>query len=89
MLKQGPGRTCGAMGRGAHAGAGLLAGLVTPLGTHLSLKDLHPVEGTHIGSVYDELNPVGKIHVEEVCRELFSCERDPTPEQKKSVRTKE
>ena len=34
MLEQAPGRTCGPMGRGAHAGAGLLAGLVTPWGTH-------------------------------------------------------
>jgi len=29
MLEQAPGGTCGTMERGAHAGAGLLAGLVT------------------------------------------------------------
>ena len=28
MLEQAPGRTCGPMERGAHAGAGLLAGFV-------------------------------------------------------------
>jgi len=33
-LEQTPGRTCGPMERGAHTGAGLLAGLVTPWGTH-------------------------------------------------------
>ena len=33
-LEQAPGRTCGPAERRAHAGAGLLAGLVTPWGTH-------------------------------------------------------
>ncbi|GAB0187950.1 epimerase family protein SDR39U1 [Grus japonensis] len=33
-LEQAPGRTCGPVERGAHARAGLLAGLVTPWGTH-------------------------------------------------------
>jgi len=33
-LEQAPARTCGPMERGAHTGAGLLAGLVTPWGTH-------------------------------------------------------
>ncbi|GAB0186311.1 hypothetical protein GRJ2_001096400 [Grus japonensis] len=33
-LEQAPGRTCGPMERGAHTRAGLLAGLVTPWGTH-------------------------------------------------------
>jgi len=33
-LEQAPGNTCGPVERGAHAGAGLLAGLVTPWGTH-------------------------------------------------------
>ncbi|GAB0183028.1 AN1-type zinc finger protein 5-like [Grus japonensis] len=33
-LEQAPGRTCGPVERGAHAGADLLAGLVTPWGTH-------------------------------------------------------
>jgi len=32
MLNQAPGRTCGPVQRGAHAGAGLLAGLVNPWG---------------------------------------------------------
>jgi len=34
MLEQAPGRTCGPVERGTHTGAGLLAGLVTPWGTH-------------------------------------------------------
>jgi len=34
MLEQAPARTCGPEERGAHAGAGLLAGPVTPWGTH-------------------------------------------------------
>ena len=33
-LGQAPARTCGHVERRAHAGAGLLAGLVTPWGTH-------------------------------------------------------
>ena len=33
-LEQSPARTCGPVERGARAGAGLLAGLVTPWGTH-------------------------------------------------------
>jgi len=33
-LEQAPARTCRHMERGAHARAGLLAGLVTPWGTH-------------------------------------------------------
>jgi len=32
--EQAPARTCGRVERGAHAGAGLLTGLVTPWGTH-------------------------------------------------------
>ena len=35
MLEQAPGRTYGRAERGAHAGAGLLAGLVTPWGLTL------------------------------------------------------
>jgi len=34
VLEQAPARTCGPVKRGAHTGAGLLAGLVTPWGTH-------------------------------------------------------
>jgi len=58
------------MQRGAHAGAGLLAGLVTPWGPTLEQpipEGLHPVEGTHIGTVHEELQPVGRTHV---CGEL-------------------
>ncbi|GAB0186839.1 hypothetical protein GRJ2_001149200 [Grus japonensis] len=34
VLEQAPSRTCGPVERGAHARAVLLAGLVTPWGTH-------------------------------------------------------
>jgi len=34
VLEKDPARTCGPMERGAYAGAGLLAGLVTLWGTH-------------------------------------------------------
>ena len=44
-LKQAPARTCGPVERGAHAGAGLLAGLVTPWGPTLE----QPVLGSAPG----------------------------------------
>jgi len=50
VLEQAAGRTCGPMERGAHAGAGLLAGLVTPWGPMLEQpvpEGLHPVGRTH------------------------------------------
>jgi len=67
-LVQAPARTCGPVERGPHAGAGLLAGLVT-------LKQpvpegLHPVGRTHAWAVCEELQPVGRTHVGEVCGEL-------------------
>jgi len=46
MLEQAPGRTCSPMERGVHAGAGLLAGLVTLWGPTLELsvpEGLHPM----------------------------------------------
>ena len=47
------------MERGAQAGAGLLAGLVTPWkGPTLEQsvpEGLHPVDGTHAGAVREEL----------------------------------
>ena len=47
--------------RGAHAGAGLLAGLVTLWGTHAGAvhEELQPVGRTHIGEVREGLSPVG------------------------------
>jgi len=47
MLKQAPGRSCGPKERGAHAGAGLLAGLVSPW-------------GTRTGAVHKEPHPMGR-----------------------------
>jgi len=47
----------GPMETGAHTRAGLLAGLVTPLGPTLEQsvpEGLHPVEVTHAGAVYEE-----------------------------------
>jgi len=53
--------------RGAHARAGLLAGLVTPWGPTVEQpvpEGLHPVGRTHAGAVHEELQPVGRTHVE-------------------------
>jgi len=38
MLEQAHARTCGPVERGAHTRAGLLAGLVTPRGTHAGIR---------------------------------------------------
>jgi len=43
-LEQASARTCKPMERGAHTGAGLLAGLVTPCCSSLCLKDFSPWE---------------------------------------------
>ena len=61
VLEQSPARTCGPVERGAHAGAGLLAGLVTPWGTQAGAvcEELQPVGRTHVGEVRGELSPVG------------------------------
>lgn len=57
MLEQTSGRTGEPVERRTHAGVGLLTGLVTPW-------------GTHVGEVSEELQPVGRIDVEEVNGEL-------------------
>ncbi|GAB0179878.1 hypothetical protein GRJ2_000453100 [Grus japonensis] len=59
-LEQAPGRTCGPVKRGAHAGAGFLAGLVTPWGTHARAvhEELQPMGRTHVGEVHGGLTPV-------------------------------
>jgi len=72
-LEQVPGRTCRPVERGAHAGAGLLAGLVTPWGRTLEQpvpEGLHPVGRTHARAACEELQPVGRTDVGEVCGEL-------------------
>jgi len=72
-LEQGDARTFRPMERGAHAGAGLLAGLVTPWGPTLeqsASEGLHPVGRTHAGAVRGELHPMGRTHAGEVCGEL-------------------
>ncbi|GAB0187278.1 hypothetical protein GRJ2_001193100 [Grus japonensis] len=66
-LEQAPGRTCDPMERGAHTGAGLLAGLVTLWGPTLEQsvpEGLHLMEETHAGAVHEELQPVGRTHIE-------------------------
>ena len=68
-MEQAPGRTCGPMERGAHAGAGLLSGLVTPWGPTLEQpvpERLHPAGRTHAGAVCEELQPVEKTNIGEV-----------------------
>jgi len=65
-LEQVAARTCRPMERGAHAGAGLLAELVTLWGPMLEQpvpEGLHPVGRTHAGAVREELKPVGRSHV--------------------------
>ena len=70
-LEQAPGRTCGPMERGAHAGVGFLAGLVTPRkGPTLEQsvpEGLQPIEGTYAGAICEELQLVGRTHAKEVC----------------------
>jgi len=89
-MEQAPARTCRPVERGAHAGAGLLAGLVTPWGPTLKQpvpEGLHPVEGTHTGAVREELQPVGRTHFGEVCGELSPVRGTSTLGQGKSVRS--
>jgi len=72
-MEQAPARTCGPVERGAHAGAGLLAGLVTPWGPMLEQpvsEELHSMGRTHGGAVREELHPMGRTHFGEVCAEL-------------------
>jgi len=73
VLEQAPARTCRRVERGAHDGAGLLAGLVTLWGHTLQQpvpEGLHLVEGTHTGAVREELQHVERTHIGEVCGEL-------------------
>ena len=58
MLEQAPGRACDPVERGAHGGAGLLAGAVTrPAGA--VCEELQPVGRPHVGGVRGGLSPVG------------------------------
>jgi len=71
VLEQAPARTCRPVEREAHAGAGLLAGLVT-LWKRSTLEQpvpegLHPVGGTHPGAVHEELQSMGRTHAGEIC----------------------
>lgn len=71
-LEESSGSTCGAMDR-AHAGAGLMAGLVTPRGTHIGTvcsEGLHLMERTHLGLGSGELQLTGRTHIREVHEEL-------------------
>jgi len=61
MLEQAPGRSCG-LWRGAHNGAGFLAGPVACGGPRLKQSvpgGLHCVERTHAGAVHEGLKSVG------------------------------
>jgi len=62
MLEEALGRTCEPMGRGIHAGAGLLAGLTIPWGIHTGVvcRELQPVGRAHIGEVHGGLHLVGE-----------------------------
>jgi len=65
-LEQAPARTCGPMERGAHARAGLLAGLVTPWGTVSHQRDLMLEQGKSVRSP----PPEGQGAAETMCDEL-------------------
>jgi len=72
------------------AGAGLLAGLVTPGRPTLEQpvpESLHPVGGPHAGAVHGELQPLGRTHVGEVCGELSPVRVTFTLEQGQSMRS--
>ena len=49
------------------------------------LEGLQPAAGTHAGAVWEELQPVGRTHVGETLWRTVSRDREPTPEQGKSV----
>jgi len=90
VLQQAPARTCGPVERAAHAGAVLLAGLVTLWGPMLDdpvPEGPHPMGRTHTRAVCEELQPVGRTHVGEVCGELSSVRGTFMMEQGKSVRS--
>lgn len=61
--------------RAAHAGTGLLTGVVNPLGKPMLQQTIpegvQPMEGTHAGADNEELQFVGRTHVGEVCGRLF------------------
>jgi len=61
VLEQASARTCGPVGRGAHTGADMLAGLVTLWGPTLEQsvpEGLQLVGRTHIGELCGELSPM-------------------------------
>ena len=72
MPEQAAGRSCG-LWRGAHAGAGFLAGTVAHGGPTLEQfvpEELYPMERTHAGAVLEELQPMGRTHIG-ICEELY------------------
>jgi len=73
-LEQAPGRTCGPVERGAHAGAGLMAGLVMPTLEHSVPEGLHPMEVTCAGAVHGELWPLRRAHVGQVMEDCLPWE---------------
>jgi len=79
-VEQAPGRTCGPVERGAHAGAGLLAGLICRRGPTLEQsvpEGLHPMARNHAGAVCEELQSMGSTHVGAVCGGLSSMDGTP------------
>jgi len=49
---------------------------------------LHPVDGPH-RTAHEELQPLGRTHIGEVCGELYCLGRTPRLEQVKSLRRKQ
>ena len=58
-----------------------------PHWSSLFLKDCTLWEGTHAGAVHEEMQPVGRSHVGEVCGELSPMRGTFTLEQGQSVRS--
>ncbi|KAJ7404996.1 hypothetical protein WISP_142411 [Willisornis vidua] len=71
VLELGPVRTCRPMEKGAHTGAGLMAGLVTPRGTHtgaLFLTDCAPRKGPTLEQFVKNCSPWEALMLEKFMR---------------------
>lgn len=72
-LEQAPSRSC-SLWKGAHAGAGFLAGSVAHMGPMLEKtipEGPYPIERTHAGAGLKELQPMARTDVGEVHEELY------------------
>ncbi|GAB0192340.1 L-threonine dehydratase catabolic TdcB-like [Grus japonensis] len=74
-LEQAPGRTCGPVERGAHARAGLLAGLVDPVGDPMleqfAPEGLHPMEETTLEQFMKDCSPWERLTLEQFVKDCL------------------